>query len=125
MKSWSVDSASELEKLIELVPAEDCEISVRFKLPVAGAAYNFGAKFGATVELAAQLTKRAAEAGFIPSLTFHPGTQCTDPHAWEAYIRSAADIARGGRDGRAAERGRWLPQPPAGRAAAASRKPSS
>lgn len=94
VKSWSVDSASELEKLIELVPAEDCEISVRFKLPVAGAAYNFGAKFGATVELAAQLLKRAAEAGFIPSLTFHPGTQCTDPHAWEAYIRAAAEIGR-------------------------------
>ena len=94
VKSWSVDSASELEKLIELVPNDACEISVRFKLPVAGAAYNFGAKFGATVELAAQLLKRAAEAGFIPSLTFHPGTQCTDPHAWEAYIREGANIAR-------------------------------
>ncbi|MDR0808154.1 MAG: type III PLP-dependent enzyme [Gemmobacter sp.] len=92
VQSWSVDSASELEKLIEMVPAEGCEISVRFKLPVAGAAYNFGAKFGATVELAVQLLKRVAAAGFIPSLTFHPGTQCTDPHAWEAYIRAAAEI---------------------------------
>lgn len=94
VKSYSVDSASELEKLIDLVPADGCEITVRFKLPVAGAAYNFGAKFGATVELSAQLLKRVAEAGFIPSLTFHPGTQCTDPAAWEAYIRAAADIAR-------------------------------
>lgn len=93
VKSWSVDSASELEKLIAMVPAEDCEISVRFKLPVAGAAYNFGAKFGATVELATALLARAAEAGFTPSLTFHPGTQCTDPAAWEAYIRAAATIA--------------------------------
>lgn len=92
VKTWSVDSVSELEKLIEMVPAEGCEISVRFKLPVAGAAYNFGAKFGATAELAAALLKRAAEAGFIPSLTFHPGTQCTDPMAWEAYIRTAATI---------------------------------
>lgn len=93
VKSYSVDSASELEKLIEMVPAEGCEISVRFKLPVAGAAYNFGAKFGATVDLSAQLLKRVNEAGFIPSLTFHPGTQCTDPHAWEAYIRAAAEIS--------------------------------
>ncbi len=92
VKTWSVDSVSELEKLIELVPTENCEISVRFKLPVAGAAYNFGAKFGATAELAAVLLKRAAEAGFIPSLTFHPGTQCTDPMAWDAYIRTAATI---------------------------------
>ncbi len=52
VKSYSVDSHSELAKLIELVPAEGCEISVRFKLPVSGAAYNFGAKFGATVEVA-------------------------------------------------------------------------
>ncbi|EEW24702.1 type III PLP-dependent enzyme [Rhodobacter ferrooxidans] len=93
VKSYSVDSASELAKLIELVPAENCEITVRFKLPVSGAAYNFGAKFGATVELATSLLKTVAAAGFIPSITFHPGTQCTDPHAWEAYIRAAAQIA--------------------------------
>lgn len=95
VKSYSVDSRSELAKLIELVPAEGCEISVRFKLPVEGAAYNFGAKFGATVELATELLRTAAEAGFIPSLTFHPGTQCVDPAAWLAYIHAAADIARG------------------------------
>ncbi|TGD63584.1 type III PLP-dependent enzyme [Tabrizicola sp. WMC-M-20] len=94
VKSYSVDSRSELDKLIEMVPAEGTEISVRFKLPVAGAAYNFGAKFGATAEVAVDLLKLVAEAGFIPSITFHPGTQCTDPAAWEAYILEAAEIAR-------------------------------
>ena len=94
VKSYSVDSKSELAKLIEMVPVEGTEISVRFKLPVAGAAYNFGAKFGATAELASELLKTVADAGFIPSLTFHPGTQCTDPAAWETYILTAADIAR-------------------------------
>lgn len=94
VKSYSVDSKSELAKLIAMVPVEGTEISVRFKLPVAGAAYNFGAKFGATEELATELLRTVAEAGYIPSITFHPGTQCTDPHAWEAYIREAAVIAR-------------------------------
>lgn len=94
VKSYSVDSASELAKLIELVPADKCEISVRFKLPVGGAAYNFGAKFGATEEVAVDLLKTVAAAGFIPSITFHPGTQCTDPAAWASYIREAAVIAR-------------------------------
>jgi len=94
VKSWSVDSASELAKLVEMVPAQGCEISVRFKLPVAGAAYNFGAKFGATAEAAVALLKTVAVAGFTPSLTFHPGTQCTDPAAWASYIREAAVIAR-------------------------------
>jgi ornithine decarboxylase len=93
VKSYSVDSQSELAKLIEMVTPEGTEISVRFKLPVAGAAYNFGAKFGATSELAVDLLKTVAAAGFIPSLTFHPGTQCTDPAAWEFYIREAAVIA--------------------------------
>ena len=92
--SWSVDSASELAKLIELVPPQGCEISVRFKLPVAGAAYNFGAKFGATEEVAVDLLKTVVRAGFTPSITFHPGTQCTDPNAWGSYIREAAVIAR-------------------------------
>jgi ornithine decarboxylase len=79
--------------LIADVPAEGTEITVRFKLPVSGAAYNFGAKFGATADVAVGLLKRVAEAGFIPSITFHPGTQCTDPAAWDAYIRAAAGIA--------------------------------
>jgi len=94
VKSWSVDSASELAKLIEMVPSAGCEISVRFKLPVSGAAYNFGAKFGVTAEVAVDLLKTVAKAGFTPSITFHPGTQCTDPEAWATYIREAAVIAR-------------------------------
>lgn len=90
--AWSVDSETELAKLIEMVPPSGCEISPRFKLPVTGAIYDFGSKFGATPELAAELLKRVAGAGFTPSLTFHPGTQCTDPGAWEQYIRTALDI---------------------------------
>ena len=98
VRVWSVDSLSELDKLIARLPAPEPEvsgheISVRFKLPVGGAAYHFGAKFGAMPELAADLLARVAAAGCIPSLTFHPGTQCVDPAAWEAYIPAAAGIA--------------------------------
>ncbi|KGJ05593.1 ornithine decarboxylase [Paracoccus halophilus] len=89
--SWSVDSQSELEKLLGRVPAGS-EISPRFKLPVLGAAYDFGSKFGATPELAAELLRAVADRGYIPSLTFHPGTQCVDPAAWESYILAAAEI---------------------------------
>jgi ornithine decarboxylase len=91
--SYSVDSHSELDKLVGTVP-QTAEIAVRFKLPVDGAAYNFGAKFGATVELATALLARVAAAGHVPSLCFHPGTQCTDPAAWQAYIHAAAAICR-------------------------------
>ncbi|MBM9595299.1 type III PLP-dependent enzyme [Roseitranquillus sediminis] len=93
VRSFSVDSGSELAKLGGLVPA-GAEISVRFKLPVKGAAYDFGAKFGTTAEHAAILLAEVEQMGFVPSLTFHPGTQCTDPQAWDAYIRTAARIAQ-------------------------------
>ena len=93
IKAWSVDSRTELDKLFAQVPAGDCEISPRFKLPVLGAAYDFGSKFGATPELAAELLKAVADRGYIPSMTFHPGTQCVDPGAWEQYIRTAREIA--------------------------------
>jgi ornithine decarboxylase len=91
--SFSVDSASELEKLARQVPVASIEIAVRFKLPVSGAAYDFGEKFGASTDDAASLLVRVRELGYTPALTFHPGTQCTRPKAWETYIFAAAKIA--------------------------------
>ncbi|GAB4265306.1 MAG: type III PLP-dependent enzyme [Pararhodobacter sp.] len=97
--SYSVDALSELDKLFELVPPRRAggapvEIAARFRQPVRGAAYDFGAKFGADEALAAELLRRIAARGYTPALTFHPGTQCTDPMAWDAYIRAAGRIAR-------------------------------
>ncbi|MCA8867255.1 MAG: type III PLP-dependent enzyme [Rhodobacteraceae bacterium] len=93
VKSYSVDSRSELAKLAEILDPEGVEISVRFALPVDGASYNFGAKFGAIPAAAADLLREVARLGFITSMTFHPGTQCTDAEAWHKYILAAADIA--------------------------------
>ncbi|NRB19200.1 MAG: type III PLP-dependent enzyme [Rhodobacteraceae bacterium] len=88
--SWSVDELSELDKLAD-VP-RSCEIAVRFALPVSGAAYDFGSKFGASPAEAADLLQRVAEAGWVPSLCFHPGTQCEDPNAWVEYLGEASRI---------------------------------
>lgn len=94
VKSYSVDSHSELAKLAEIVPVDGAEISVRFKLPVKGSAYNFGAKFGATAEVAADILREVAAYGFTPSITFHPGTQVADLTLWEQFITTAAEIAQ-------------------------------
>ncbi|MCB1312085.1 MAG: type III PLP-dependent enzyme [Sedimentitalea sp.] len=91
--SWSVDDAGELDKLAA-VP-RGSEISVRFALPVKGAAYDFGAKFGAAPALAESLLREVARRGWTPSLSFHPGTQCEDPEAWAQYVHAAARIAAG------------------------------
>jgi len=92
VSSWSVDHPAGLAQLAG-VPRR-CEISVRIKLPVGGAAYDFGDKFGATPPQAVALVQQVARGGWSPALCFHPGTQCADPAAWESYIHAAAEIAR-------------------------------
>jgi ornithine decarboxylase len=91
--SWSVDGMGELAKLVEQVP-RGAEVAVRLALPVTGAAYDFGSKFGEGPEGAAELLTAVAEAGFTPAMTFHPGTQCADPAAWARYIETCAAISR-------------------------------
>lgn len=90
--SYSVDCERELEKLA-VVPA-GAEMSVRLALPVAGAAYDFGEKFGVGPDRAVTLLRQVVVAGFVPSVTFHPGTQCADPSAWGSYIKVVAEVAR-------------------------------
>lgn len=89
--SASVDCLSELDKLAPL--GTDIEVTVRLALPIKGAAYDFGAKFGVGPEGATALLKEVAARGYRASLCFHPGTQCDDPAAWAAYIQEAADVA--------------------------------
>lgn len=89
--SWSVDRLSELDKLGQL-PA-DTQIAVRLSLKRGGGAYDFGSKFGASPDVAEQLLREGVARGMTPALTFHPGTQCTDPASWADYIATCADIA--------------------------------
>ena len=91
VRSFSVDSSSELEKALDFAP-DGTEISVRFRLDLAGAAYDFGEKFGVDHDEAVELLGKIAVAGMTPSMTFHPGTQCTDPTTWEGYIAEAGRI---------------------------------
>ncbi|MBV7410430.1 type III PLP-dependent enzyme [Maritimibacter sp. DP1N21-5] len=91
--SWSVDGLGELAKLQEKVP-EGAEMSVRLALPVTGAAYDFGTKFGEGPDGCVELLRAVIDAGHTPSMTFHPGTQCTDPLAWRRYIETCAAVAR-------------------------------
>lgn len=92
--SYAVDAPGELQKLADMLTPEDVEVSVRFCLPVTGAHYDFGSKFGADPKTAVELLRRAAQLGFTPSLTFHPGTQCHDPQAWRTYITEATAISK-------------------------------
>jgi ornithine decarboxylase len=90
--SWSVDRIGELDKLGSL--SSGTEIAVRLTLKRSGGAYDFGSKFGADPETTAALLTAVKARGLTPSLTFHPGTQCTDPQAWTDYIATCAALAQ-------------------------------
>ncbi|MCK8462988.1 type III PLP-dependent enzyme [Aliiroseovarius sp. S1339] len=94
VRSYSIDAPHEFEKLRAQVDPDGVEVAVRLRLQVEGAAYNFGAKFGADADQAVALLRMVKEAGFTPSMTFHPGTQCAAPSAWSTYIATCADVAK-------------------------------
>ncbi|MCI2394993.1 type III PLP-dependent enzyme [Aliiroseovarius sediminis] len=94
VQSYSIDAPHEFDKLRAQVAPEGVEVAVRLRLPVAGAAYDFGAKFGADADQAVVLLRMVKEAGFTPSMTFHPGTQCAAPSAWSTYITTCAEVAK-------------------------------
>jgi len=92
--SYSLDDPNELAKLVEVVPPEGVEVAVRLHLPIAGGIYDFGEKFGANPDEAVELLQAVAKSGYIPAMTFHPGTQCADPAVWPVYIDACANVAK-------------------------------
>jgi ornithine decarboxylase len=95
-RRFAADSTEELEKIAQMVEhAAGTEIAIRFRLPSSNASvHDFSSKFGVDEACAADLMKQAEALGFTPILTFHPGSQCTEPRAWIAHIQAAARIAR-------------------------------
>lgn len=94
IRSFAVDDLPTLEQLVQLIDApEQVELSVRFAMTEGGSSnYDFASKFGADEATAAILLKRSHEAGFKSALSFHPGSQCTDPEAYRRHIAAAARI---------------------------------
>jgi ornithine decarboxylase len=90
--SYSIDGFTELRKLAPI--PDGTEVAVRVRLPVKGAAYDFGEKFGAEPDEAVHLLREVAARGYVPSMTFHPGTQCPDPAAWAHYVGACGEVAR-------------------------------
>ena len=93
---FAADDAQEVEKILAVAgETSKLEIAIRFKLPKHGAsAHDFSSKFGAAPEHAAQLLRLVVERGAQPVLTFHGGSQCSDPGQWSRHIHAAAEIAR-------------------------------
>lgn len=95
-RRFAADCAEEIAKIAQVAgPASGAEIAIRFRLTSARASvHDFTSKFGVDEAEAARLMRLAVDYGFVPVLTFHPGSQCTEPEAWTRHIEAAARIAK-------------------------------
>lgn len=94
VRDFVVDSAAELTKVIEETRHRPSRLGiiVRLALPKGGARYDLSGKFGATVDEAVGLLRMAATRAGRIGLSFHVGSQCTDPSAWSRALELTRDV---------------------------------
>ncbi|HEY0399324.1 MAG TPA: type III PLP-dependent enzyme [Acidimicrobiia bacterium] len=82
---FAFDSEGELHKLAEAAPGSS--VYVRIQVEDGHSLFPLSRKFGTTTGEAVRLLRLARRIGLVPyGITFHVGSQCTDPGAWERAI---------------------------------------
>ena len=109
---FAFDSVEELEKIARAAPG--ARVYCRITVENAGADWPLSAKFGTDAEAACALMARAGELGLDAyGLSFHVGSQQTDPAAYAAAIGRVAllftDLQRAGVDVRMVNLGGGFP----------------
>ncbi|HET9143344.1 type III PLP-dependent enzyme [Actinophytocola sp.] len=91
VRMFAFDSTREVEKLALMAPG--AQVFCRLLAGSAGARWPLSDKFGCTPELAVELLQQAAKLDLTPyGVSFHVGSQQTDPHRWESSIATAAMV---------------------------------
>jgi ornithine decarboxylase len=96
-RRFAVDAREEVAKIAEIVGDDrSVEMAVRFVLPRdrATSAHDFSTKFGAPEHIAVELLQDIQRRGFVPVMTFHPGSQSRDPNVYVRHIEAAHRIAK-------------------------------
>jgi ornithine decarboxylase len=96
VQDFVLDSFSELEKIIDEIPAEGARpgLFIRIALPETGAVINLSKKFGADFATAVALLRAARPLAARLGVAFHAGSQCLDPLAWRDAIALAGEVIR-------------------------------
>jgi ornithine decarboxylase len=95
VRHFALDHPAELAKLVEETGgADDVVAMIRLATARGAAVYDLGGKFGATVDQAADLLRRATGQGLRVGLCFHVGSQCLDPGSFLAALRLVAEVRR-------------------------------
>lgn len=92
VRTFVIDSESELNKLGTEVPLGALTLVVRLAVSNASARYALAGKFGASPEAAQRLLRRVKATGAQVGICFHVGSQCIDPAAYTHAIEQAAAV---------------------------------
>ncbi|EWY42227.1 diaminopimelate decarboxylase [Skermanella stibiiresistens SB22] len=93
VRDFSLDSAEELEKLMEQTEqADDLGLFIRLALPKGSAVYDLSGKFGAAPAEAAKLLRAARAVSRRIGICFHVGSQSLDPAAYERALELAGTV---------------------------------
>jgi ornithine decarboxylase len=88
VRLFAVDAAAEVEKVARAAPG--ARVFCRLLIDSAGADWPLSRKFGCTPSMAVDVLRHAAALGLVPyGLSFHVGSQQTDPAQWAAPIHTA------------------------------------
>lgn len=92
VRSYVVDHADELERLLEELPGRDVDMFVRLAAHHADATYDLSTKFGASAEDCVALLRRVAKAGARPCLAFNVGSLVLRPAAYLGALEQCRQV---------------------------------
>lgn len=94
VRDFAIDSEAELEKILAEIGDDTSELGliVRIALPKGKAALDLSGKFGIDTDEAPALLRRARAVAVRLGISFHVGSQCSDPVMWRSAIARAADL---------------------------------
>lgn len=98
VRDFAIDSLAELDKILAEIGATDqLGLIVRIALPKGKAALDLSGKFGIGTDEAPALLRRARAVATRLGISFHVGSQCSDPVMWRnAIARAAGLVAKAG-----------------------------
>ena len=90
---FAFDSEAELRKLA--VHSPGASVYARLRVDDHTSVFPLSRKFGASVGTTGDVLLLASELGLVPyGITFHVGSQCTNPIAWERAIEQCGAVMR-------------------------------
>ncbi len=92
VRTFSLDSHAELAKILDVTGgARDLNLIVRLAVEAPGAAYALSGKFGVSAFEAPDLLRAVRQAtGELMGVSFHVGSQCMRPSAYQAAMAQAS-----------------------------------